>query len=144
MATTTAIATLQPVWNCRWSWPGHRLTGISDALQPETAWVCVHGGTRRNIRESECQTCPHWELGSDKITSAAELGLRIASLSKTSGDLSGLSLRVVLLVTAAMFVATGVVILTGPLIVPFTIVLWMCAAAMIGFAVFATFPEDPS
>ena len=58
---TTAIATLQPVWDCRWSQPGHRLTGVSDALQPETEWVCVRDGNRRNIGPHECATCPHWE-----------------------------------------------------------------------------------
>ena len=143
MATsTTAMTTLQPVWDCKFSRPGHRLHGIADALQPESTWVCVHGSIRRNIRANECQTCPNWELGSDTITSAAELGLRIAHVWKPSYDMGRLLLRVVLLVAAAIFIAIGVVILTGPLTIPFTIALWMCAAAMAGLAAFATFPED--
>ena len=40
-------------------------------------------------------------------------------------------------------IATGVVILTGPLVVPLTIALWLCAAAMVGCAVFAEFTEEP-
>lgn len=143
-ATTTAIATLQPVWDCRWSQPGHRLTGIADALQPETTWVCVHGGTRRNVCESECRTCPYFELGSDKIVGAAELGLRVARPAIPPGELIRLSLRGVLVMAAVLFIATGLVILNGPLAVPFTIALWLCAAVMVGLAVFAQFPGDES
>ena len=43
-----ATATLQTIWDCRWSRPGHRLSGVEDALQPESAWVCVHDGNRRD------------------------------------------------------------------------------------------------
>jgi hypothetical protein len=143
-AGTTAIAMLQPVWDCKWSRPGHRLTGIVDGLQPETTWVCVHGGVRRNIGENDCQTCARWELGSGTITAAAEVGLRIARPSPTADDLGRLALRVVLLLTAAIFIATGAVLLTEPLVVPFTVTLWLCAAAMAGLAVFARFPADPN
>ena len=141
-ATTTAIATLQPVWDCRWSRPGHRLTGIADALQPESTWVCVYEGARRNVSEDECRTCPHFELGSDKIIGAAELGLRIARPSIAPDALGRVFLRLVLFVAAAIFIATGVVVLTEPTIVPFTVTLWLCAAAMVGLAVFAEFPAD--
>jgi hypothetical protein len=115
---------------------------VADALQPESTWVCVRGGTRRNIRDNECQTCPNWELGAGTITSAAEVGLRIASPSRTSADFGRLLLRAVLLVSAALFIASGVIVLTGPLAVPLTIALWLCGAAMTGFAVFAGFPDD--
>ena len=142
--TTTALAALQPVWDCKWSRPGHRLHAIADALQPESTWVCVYEGARRNLRDHECQTCPHWELGADKTTSAAELGLRIAHPWKPDRDLGRLLLRLVLLAGAALFLAIGVVILTSPLAVPFTIALWLCAAALVGVAVFAGFPEDQS
>jgi hypothetical protein len=141
-ATTAAIATLQPVWDCKWSRPGHRLTGIADALQPESTWVCVHGGTRRNVCETECQTCPHFELGSDKIIGAAELGLRIARPPLAVADLIRLSVRTVLVATAVLFIATGFVVLTEPLTVAFTVALWLCAAAMVGLAVFAEFSAD--
>jgi hypothetical protein len=139
-AMTTAIATLQPVWDCKWSRPGHRLTGIAAALQPESTWVCVHGGTRRNVGETECQTCPHFELGSDKIIGAAELGLHIARSPVTADVLIRLSVRAVLVATAVLFIATGFVILAEPLTVAFTVALWLCAAAMVGLAVFAEFP----
>lgn len=73
----TAIATLQPVWDCRWSRPGHRLSRVSDALQPESVWVCVRDGNRRNVSEDECETCPHWELN-DSDAALATGGASIA------------------------------------------------------------------
>jgi hypothetical protein len=60
MATAT-ITTLAAVWDCRWSRPGYRLTGVADAQQPETTWVCVHEGERRPVIDEECATCPHWQ-----------------------------------------------------------------------------------
>lgn len=60
MATTT-VATLQTAWDCRWSRPGYRVSGVPDQLQPETFWVCLRRGDRRCINYEECETCPHWE-----------------------------------------------------------------------------------
>ena len=61
MAKTT-VATLQAVWDCKWSRPGYRLSRVQDRDQPETAWVCVRTGTRHEIAEGGCERCPHWEL----------------------------------------------------------------------------------
>jgi len=57
----TAIATLQTIWDCRWSRPGYRIAGIEDHLQPENLWVCVRQGERRGVTEEECKACVHWE-----------------------------------------------------------------------------------
>ena len=57
---TTAIATLQTIWDCKWSRPGYRLFGVEDQLQPEKVWVCVRA-ERRGVTEEECATCPYWE-----------------------------------------------------------------------------------
>jgi len=57
----TAVATLQTIWDCRWSRPGFRLFGASEQDQPETPWVCVRTGQRRAISEEECERCPYWE-----------------------------------------------------------------------------------
>ena len=57
---TTAIATLQTTWDCKWSRPGDRLFGIEDQLQPEQLWVCVRT-ERRSVTDDECATCPYWE-----------------------------------------------------------------------------------
>ena len=58
---TTAAATLQTIWDCKWSRPGYRLFGIEDQLQPEKLWVCIRGD-RRSVTEEECEGCSHWEL----------------------------------------------------------------------------------
>ena len=58
----TAVATLQTIWDCRWSRPGFRLTGVKEALQPESMWVCVRATPRRSVSEVECATCPHWQF----------------------------------------------------------------------------------
>ncbi len=56
----TRIATLQTIWDCRWSRPGYRLFGIQEQLQPEKLWVCVRT-ERRGVTEEECEFCPHWQ-----------------------------------------------------------------------------------
>ena len=57
----TATMTKQTIWDCRFSSPGHRLTGVSDAMQPEPIWVCGRTGVRRSVTDEECEECPHWE-----------------------------------------------------------------------------------
>jgi hypothetical protein len=59
--TKTAVATLQTIWDCRWSRPGDRIPGVEEHLQPETLWVCVRQGERRGVTEEECELCVHWE-----------------------------------------------------------------------------------
>ncbi|HLG57609.1 MAG TPA: hypothetical protein VI485_19860 [Vicinamibacterales bacterium] len=58
----TAVATLQTAWDCRWSRPGFRLSGVKESLQPESVWVCIRTGERHNVTEAKCESCPHWEL----------------------------------------------------------------------------------
>jgi len=58
--SATSVATLQTIWDCRWSRPGYRLIGVQDQLQPEKLWVCVRGD-RHGVTEEECENCPHWE-----------------------------------------------------------------------------------
>ena len=60
--STTAVATLQTIWDCKWSRPGFRLIGLPNALQPEPLWVCTRMGDRKAVSESECETCPFWEF----------------------------------------------------------------------------------
>ena len=58
----TAIATLQTIWDCRWSRPGFRLSGVKESLQPETTWVCIRTGPRRCVTDAQCEHCAFWEL----------------------------------------------------------------------------------
>lgn len=57
-----ATATLQTIWDCRWSRPGYRVEGVEEQLQPERRWVCVRGNDRRGVTEEECEKCPFWEM----------------------------------------------------------------------------------
>jgi hypothetical protein len=57
----TAVASLQTIWDCRWSLPGYRLSGVDEHQQPEKLWVCVRTGRRRGVTAEECEYCPHWE-----------------------------------------------------------------------------------
>ena len=61
----TAVATMQTTWDCRWSRPGYRVTGVAAHLQPETLFVCVRTGDRRCVSTAECEDCrfirPHLE-----------------------------------------------------------------------------------
>jgi hypothetical protein len=59
---TTAVATLQTAWDCRWSRPGYRVPGVPEQLQRETAWVCIRTGERRSVNEAECENCAYWEM----------------------------------------------------------------------------------
>ena len=60
MATTTT-ATQQTTFDCRWSRPGYRVSGVEDHLQPESFWVCVRTDERIGVSEAVCEHCPHWE-----------------------------------------------------------------------------------
>ena len=57
----TRIATLQTIWDCRWSRLGGQLHGVEGRRQPEPFWVCVRQpGRRRRVTERECEECGFW------------------------------------------------------------------------------------
>jgi hypothetical protein len=146
---TTAIATMQAVWDCRWSRLGQRLTGVPEALQPESTWVCVREGERRNVCEEECLTCPYWEMEPAESTGGVALQIPIAVASVRAAAEAARpvpapfpwAVRFVLAAIVITFVATGVVILDSPLAIPFTVALWLSAAAAAGVAVFGRLTE---
>jgi hypothetical protein len=47
-----------------------------------------------------------------------------------------LSTRAVLVLAAVFFITVGFVTLTGPLAVPFTVTMWLCAATFVGLVAF--------
>jgi hypothetical protein len=65
MARTTA-AVAQTIWGCRWSRPGHRISGVEEYFQPEPTWVCIRDGDRALVPEGKCDTCPRWEPDPEK------------------------------------------------------------------------------
>jgi hypothetical protein len=138
----TAIATLQPVWDCRWSRPGHRLSGVEDALQPESIWVCVHDGNRRNVSVDECEACPNWELSSGAAVLATGGASTVATARQESIDLLAVSVRALLALIALSLFAIGFAILTSLLAIPVTVTLWMGGAAFAALAVCWRLPEN--
>jgi len=138
----TAIAVLQPVWDCRWSQPGHRLSGVVDALQPESVWVCVRDGNRRNVSEDECQACPSWQLNSDNAVLASSGASIAAPARQESIDVLAVSVRALLAVIALALFALGFSILTSLLAIPVTVTLWMGAVAFAALAVWWRLPES--
>lgn len=133
---TTALVMLQPVWDCRWSRNGYHLTGVADAQQPEGAWVCVREGTRRTVSDVECRTCPRWELTPGTHTHA-HAAPRVGAWGEVAVErILVMSIQALLVLTGVFFVAIGFVTLTAPMSVPFTITMWLCAAAFAGLAAF--------
>src|SRR5262245_21999670 len=66
---SSAIITLHQVWDCKWSRPGTAIADAADALYTKAAsrWVCVRGGRRLDIEETECRTCALWEPRPDAL-----------------------------------------------------------------------------
>jgi hypothetical protein len=137
----TAIATFQTAPDCRWSRLGHRLNGVAEAKQPETTWVCVREGVRRDLRDDECAECPHWELddaGSDiAVSRPPEAG--VLSASAVSEPAVGHTVRTWRLVggicfgiAAATLFVTAMLIVTESLAVGFAIAAWLGTAAIVG------------
>ena len=118
---THAMITLHPVWGCRWS-----------AQAAQGTWVCNVDGHERFIDENECATCLFWEQ-------AAEHAHRAAAVHPNALHIA---VRAVLVFAAILFVGTGVVVLTGPLMVPLTIALWLGAAGLVGVATFGRLSGD--
>lgn len=144
-----ATATFHNVWNCRWSRPGHRITGLLDVVQPESVWVCAREGERRSVADDECAHCSRWEPFAVALPPAAVFPLSHSVLAEAPGidrrapfatdEVAQGALRAVLVAIAIVFAATGVAVLTSAASIPFTVVLWLCAATSLGFAAFGRF-----
>ena len=144
-----ATATFHNAWNCRWSRPGHRITGLRDAVQPESVWVCAREGERRSVCDDECARCSGWEPYAVAVAPAGVFGQSHSVLAEapcidarapfTTEEVARFALRAVLVLIAIVFAAIGFAVLTGPPAIPFTVTLWLCAATSLGFAAFGRF-----
>jgi hypothetical protein len=135
----TAVATLQTAPDCRWSRLGHRLNGVAEEKQPETTWVCVREGIRRDLREDECATCPHWELDdaeAERAATSGTEGIRAFAISEPVVDRPVRTWSLVggfcFGITAAALYVAAMVLVTEPLAVGFTIAAWLGTAAIVG------------
>jgi hypothetical protein len=132
----TATAFLHTPWDCRYSRFARRTTREQTR---GSLWECVHTGTRVPIAEADCASCPFWEYqptGEDALEQAkvCERAARDRSARQVEGGI-----RVSLFVIAAVFAASGFVVLTEPLAVPFTITMWLGAAMSFMAGVFGSF-----
>jgi hypothetical protein len=142
MATALAVPQEQTIWDCRWSSPGHRITGLPDAVQPEAEWVCERDGHRRPVTGGECAACSRWEAAavtpvpihfrpSSLLADAFEVGVAPLDLLALARNAT----RAVFILTAIVFIAIGVSVLTSALAIPFTVFLFLCAAAFAAWGV---------
>lgn len=153
---STAVMTLQTVWDCKWSQPGHRLTGVLESLQPETLWVCVRDGNRRAIDEAKCVTCPHWQRQETAAAVAISAPVRLTAatsrslLSAIAANMPEPSqrletaLRTLLVLAAIVFAYTGFALLTRPLALLVTWPCWGTAVAMFAYGIWGRFPGADS
>jgi hypothetical protein len=151
-----AIATLQNGWDCRWIRPNED-TGPA-APEGELA-VCARTGVQRRVSLAECERCVHWELAPDVPETVAAApataslheplpltqspSLAVARPERPALLVRGLYLAtwVTILAGAATLIASGLVILTTPLAIPVTVGLFLCAAALVGFACTGQMPR---
>jgi hypothetical protein len=129
-------ATLHTPWDCQYSRFARRTTRQQTR---GSLWECVHTGARVPISEAECATCQFWEYqatgnGALEQAKACECAAKDRSARQAEGGI-----RVSLFVIAAVFAATGFVVLTTPLAVPFTITMWLGAAMAFMAGVFGSF-----
>lgn len=155
-----AIATLQNGWDCRWSRPDDHAGPTS--LTGESV-VCERTGVQRRVSLAECEGCVHWELahnGPETVALAASslhepllLTERLTeslagSLADSLADPPSLVARglylatwVAIVATAVLLIACGLAILTSPLAIPVTVMLFLTAAALVGFACTGQLPQ---
>ena len=155
-----AIATLQNGWDCRWSRPDDHAGPTS--LAGESV-VCERTGVQRRVSLAECEGCVHWELahnGPETVAMAAAslheplllTESRSESLAKSFAETvaapqslvaRGLYLAtwVAIAATAVLLIIGGLAILTTPLAIPVTVMLFLTAAALVGFACTGQLPR---
>ena len=151
MATALTLSPEQTVWDCRWSRAGHRITGVSDALQPESLWVCIRDGDRRDVSNEECAACSRWQpapaaapvaMHASPLAVLADRPMGAAGVVMSAAALQLAGLRAVLVLTALGIITLGLSVLTSPLTIPVTITLWMFAAVLVTLAVLASDTES--
>ena len=147
-----AIATLQNGWDCRWSRPDDHAGPASPAGE---SVVCERTGVQRRVSLAECEGCVHWEFAHNApetvAVAAASLhgpALRTDSLTEPLTEPPSLAARglylatwVAIVATAVLLIAGGLAILTTPLAIPVTVMLFLTAAALVGFASSGQLPQ---
>lgn len=132
----TALTRYQSAATCRWSREGLRFAHTRTG-RPESDWICARDGDRRPIASGECEVCPGWEPFAAAVADSR--------LARPDGGIDSLLrglTRLVVIGVALAFVAIGIAILTRPLMIPFAIASFLCAASAVGWVAFGHLPSD--
>ena len=148
---TTAIATRQSPWDCKFSGAGYGAQGVTARRRPETLWVCLRRATPVPIVESDCETCPDWEYRDPAEpalhrTAAIVEGITTGAAIPQQGAirhriLAGAAVRALTIAIAMLLFGLGYTLLTRPLMVPVTIGIWLGAAVAVGLAIWGPLPD---
>lgn len=129
MARTMATVKQTP-WDCRWSQPGHQLTGVDEDHQPEGRWVCTRSmpeGVRRTVTDEECATCAHWQA--EDSPQASRFAAPEFALPDVSGHVARNGAR------RSLLLGTGVALLAMGLGLVGTVVMLPVGVAFLGIGV---------
>ena len=119
---------LQTPQDCYWSQPGHRLSGLSESEQPESVWVCVREGHRRNVDDHDCATCAYWQQDTTAEGVAGSVSLTASNDTPVARFSVG---RAVLVGVAAAALGSVFAIFGDPAPIGFKVVGWLFAGAII-------------
>lgn len=133
----TATAILHTPWDCRWSRFARRTAGDG---KRGGIWDCIRTAERVPICESDCESCPHYEYrppteGLLDVVKARQL---VAAKERATRAVE-IGVRLTLFVMAVIFAACGIVVLTTPLAVPFTVSMLMGAVASLMLGIWGNF-----
>jgi hypothetical protein len=132
-----ANAILHTPWDCRWSRFARHTT---PAQARGSLWECKHTGTRVPIDEADCASCPHWEYQApaEGLVARAAACERAARRERAVRAIDS-GLRVTLVILAAIFAGCGLIVLTTPLAVPFTMSMFVGAVVSLMLGIFGNF-----
>jgi hypothetical protein len=133
----TATAILHTPWDCRWSRFARRTAGDG---KRGGMWDCIRTAERLPISESDCESCPHYEYRppTEGLLDVVKARQRVAAKERLTRAVE-MGVRVSLFVMAVIFAACGLVVLTTPLAVPFTVSMLMGAAASLMLGIWGNF-----
>lgn len=140
----TALAIPQLPADCRWGrpWPQDDVRSADLQTAPQASprtWTCVHD-TPHMVYEEECRTCPHWEPAAAGHAGALVVSESTASRGIGWFEVLTVSTRAVIVLTAVLFIALGLSILSSLWAIPVTVAFWLSAAALAAYGLVGPLP----
>jgi hypothetical protein len=133
----TATAILHTPWDCRWSRFTRRTAGDG---KRGGLWDCIRTAERVPISDTDCESCPFYEYRppTEGLLDVVKASERAAKKERATRAVE-IGVRMSLFVMAVIFAACGIVVLTTPLAVPFTISMLLGAAASLMLSIWGNF-----